>query len=865
MDLLFYLIYDHFAKQIQYNMTNTALCIHSHIGPHTLPSSNAAEWPANLLSIVETVLANPIPRMNETQFQFKPTLDAAKHNWQILQQYANLGEAINAEGNSPLRYGSEFRSPSSLERIFTHHPLWPRLRNILSSGIKFPLSPLPNHIRRKDTEEAINFGNHKGATTHKQFFTQLLHKDIKHGYSLVIPIEAVLKIEGALMAPLNVVEQHTISEFGEIVQSQRLTHNQSKVFSHSDTSVNSRVITDDLQDCMYGHMIIRLVHYIVALRRKAPNKVIFMQKTDYKSAYRRAHLHWTTAIQTLTRVDDNMAQIALRATFGGAPNPNEWSVISESICDLANAILNDDKWDPDTLHSPCQKLVPEDSKEDTNIPFATGLPMIVAPPLSPYAKSDIYLDDDVTVAIDSNANTKRARAGVLLAMHIVGRPNESTPEPIPRFELPSVSKLAAEGRLEERKIVLGWLLDTRRLLIILPDHKYIAWKESILVMLADKVTSHKALETLVGRLTHLSIIMQPILHFLSRLRYLETRSTNRRKITIPEPVIEDLKLALQFLNKANQGVSMNLVTFRKPTHIYRADACPWGIGGFSIFGRAWRYEIPPHLRFRATLNMLEHVASTIGPWIDLLECNLPEFSCVLSMTDSTSSNGWLKKSNFAEKSESDIHVQCKRVLARTHAMRLLDKNIKEYTQWFPGKENDVADSLSRDFHINDSILTLFLLHFFPDQTPSNLQIRPLPSVIESWLSAWLQKMPGGSPSREIRQRSMTARGTDGKDFLHRFKSTRTPSLSNSQHPPELASSPSSHSRYAMGTLANAMIGPWRRQLVDMPWTVWHRPSGTTSGTTPDATRVANLAAFYRDSTRAIKTRIRLRNSKRQSQ
>jgi hypothetical protein len=41
--------------------------------------------------------------------------------------------------------------------------------------------------------------------------------------------------------------------------------------------------------------------------------------------------------------------------------------------------------------------------------------------------------------------------------------------------------------------------------------------------------------------------------------------------------------------------------------------------------------------------------SMIGPWIDLIENNLTPFSCILSLTNSTTSaGGWLKKSNFKE-------------------------------------------------------------------------------------------------------------------------------------------------------------------------------------------------------------------------
>jgi hypothetical protein len=62
--------------------------------------------------------------------------------------------------------------------------------------------------------------------------------------------------------------------------------------------------------------------------------------------------------------------------------------------------------------------------------------------------------------------------------------------------------------------------------------------------------------------------------------------------------------------------------------------------------RAWRSEIPSHILNRATLNVLEFVASIVGPWIDLLEENFPEFSCIWSQTYSTIVDGWMNKSSF---------------------------------------------------------------------------------------------------------------------------------------------------------------------------------------------------------------------------
>ena len=134
--------------------------------------------------------------------------------------------------------------------------------------------------------------------------------------------------------------------------------------------------------------------------------------------------------------------------------------------------------------------------------------------------------------------------------------------------------------------------------------------------------------------------------------------------------------------------------------------------------------------------MLEFLASIIGPWIDLVEGNLPPLSCILSMTDSTTSAGWLRKSNFTDDSdgECDAHITCKLELARAHALRLMHNKIKEYSQWFPGDKNPVSDTLSRDFHLKDNELTHLLYSLFPSQLPRSFTIAPLPQEIESFLS-----------------------------------------------------------------------------------------------------------------------------------
>ena len=117
----------------------------------------------------------------------------------------------------------------------------------------------------------------------------------------------------------------------------------------------------------------------------------------------------------------------------------------------------------------------------------------------------------------------------------------------------------------------------------------------------------------------MGLVLPFVHHFLSRLRELEIRAKNRRQIKVTEIYTEDLKLMLFFLDKANKGVDMNMIVYRKPTHCYRSDSCPMGLGGYRHIGYVWRYYLLPHLQFRASNNLLQHIASIITPWIDIID------------------------------------------------------------------------------------------------------------------------------------------------------------------------------------------------------------------------------------------------------
>ena len=53
------------------------------------------------------------------------------------------------------------------------------------------------------------------------------------------------------------------------------------------------------------------------------------------------------------------------------------------------------------------------------------------------------------------------------------------------------NKLESEALLEEQKVILGWLIDFRHLLIRLPENKFVAWSEAIRKMIKDEFSTAK--------------------------------------------------------------------------------------------------------------------------------------------------------------------------------------------------------------------------------------------------------------------------------------------------------------------------------------------------------------------------------------
>ena len=237
------------------------------------------------------------------------------------------------------------------------------------------------------------------------------------------------------------------------------------------------------------------------------------------------------------------------------------------------------------------------------------------------------------------------------------------------------------------------------------------------------------------------------------------------------------------------------------------------------------------------------------------------------MTDSTTLAGWLRKTNFREFTGNDpdpVQAKIQTETARHHATLLLEAGVKEYSQWFPRQENNVADALSCDFDRSDAELTQILRDTCPSQLPQHFHIAPLPNEISSWLTSLLQKLPLKEQLREAHMRTKLSHGNASPDTSSPLDLATTSSLTPSPDPNETRSSGLLPWLSVRGNFQDHLMTPWLWAQSEIPSRMYVQPSGRTVGPIQPRTMTSNLASFYIDSSEPTRTLTPKKSNKKPS-
>ena len=230
------------------------------LNPHCPIISATPSW---FLRALTQVISTRLPTIQPPQFKFELIPAEAIHNMNVIKSHGSLEAAIKAQTNSPVSYGSEFRPPWILHPLMHRHPLWYRTAQCLGEGTIYKLRPISDEARTLDLKAQLKYGNHKSTEIQPDLFTAKMATEVSHGFALPLPPAFAFHIPDAEAAPHEMITQETISDQGEIIPKDRVTHDQSYSGEFSKELVNSRVIDEELAPCMYEHMLLRCTHYII--------------------------------------------------------------------------------------------------------------------------------------------------------------------------------------------------------------------------------------------------------------------------------------------------------------------------------------------------------------------------------------------------------------------------------------------------------------------------------------------------------------------------------------------------------------------------------------------------------------------------
>ena len=179
------------------------------------------------------------------------------------------------------------------------------------------------------------------------------------------------------------------------------------------------------------------------------------------------------------------------------------------------------------------------------------------------------------------------------------------------------------------------------------------------------------------------------------------------------------------------------------------------------------YQIPQEflLFCKRRINLLEFIASVVTIEMEL-RYSRPSISAhhhLLALTKSSSALGWLHHSTFNPVT-SILHD----VVPRQLGTILMEFEASHVSAHIKGKNNIIADSLSRDIDLSDSAWTNLVLSTLPpSQIPSNFRLVPLKREIYAWLTSLMQaltKLPVLQPKQPA---SKTQTSGNGYPFLQR--------------------------------------------------------------------------------------------------
>ena len=349
---------------------------------------------------------------------------------------------------------------------------------------------------------------------------------------------------------------------------------------------------------------------------------VYMAKFDVNNGFYNIQLHPRHALRLaviLPSYDDlpPLVAIPLSMTMGWERSPPTFSTASETGADISNANMQDlERQAPHRLEDLAaikdQATPPTTPTSTREAPRAQpaplpGRPRMLPPPLpalptalptqrplaKPLAYTDVFVDDFLAL-VQGNAHRRRqARRALLHAVDQVFAEPETPDRPQPISE----KKLRrGDGSWDTVKTLLGWVVDSVKQTISMPDHRQQAVKEWFDEMRGRKRDGARKWQRMIGLLRFVSPAIRGSKGLFSALQ-LGLKHSDRNRIRITRHIADHLAKFEELLQDVgSRPTRLAEIVPDHPTIIGACDAAKPGMGGVLFHPKqpptVWRARFP---------------------------------------------------------------------------------------------------------------------------------------------------------------------------------------------------------------------------------------------------------------------------------
>ena len=653
------------------------------------------------------------------------------------------------------------------------------LQHLKKRGANVVLKTPPWSVER--LEETIKRGPHKSSDEHAEFLREELLDFVEKGFWTILPWRLVKKYKRMLkilrISPMGVVPQRA--------RRPRL------IVDYSCFDINRETLKLAPKEAMqFGKALERILAQIVSANpAHGPVQLI---KVDIADGFYRVWLNLSDIPKLAVSIpslkgEEPLLAFPLVLPMGWTESPPYFCAATETVTDVANErARNNWKPRPHRLDEASDSAPAEKDSDTPNSsnPSATFTELPDTIPHRDFKKRvlsrfDVFVDDFIGMGQGTRGQLTNLRRILLHTLDEVFRPLEPDDSPS-RKEPASVKKLLqGDACWATRKVILGWIIDTLKMTIELPQHRVERLTEILdSIPRTQKRVSVKKWQQVLGELRSMSVAIPGSRGLFSLLQEALRHQEPGARIRLSQGVhdcLDDFRWITNDL--ATRPTRLyEIVPQTYPELLGAQDACGYGMGGVwfpasprlqsrptqsstSAANEAhvdhdshpplaskdegpilWRARFPPDIvqdlvsfdnpHGRITNSDLELAATIIQNDVAVNHYDVRERT-ISSGSDNTPAVAWQQKG-------STTTTSAPAYLLRVQALHQRYHRYLSTVFYLPGVVNIMSDDASRLFELSDpDILTHFNTQY--PQTNSWRIAHPTSEMLSSVTSALRRK------------------------------------------------------------------------------------------------------------------------------